>query len=105
MTDNPHRFATDCIHAGQSPDPTTGAIMTPVYMTSTYVQSSPGIFKDGYDYSRSNTLTLPPRERRTHGLRVPSGLGSKDSIPHLLMPRDPVRFATDCIHAGQSPDP
>jgi cystathionine gamma-lyase len=39
------RFATRCIHAGQKPDPTTGAIMTPVYQTSTYVQESPGIIK------------------------------------------------------------
>src|SRR5216684_4010481 len=47
-----HEFATRAIHAGQEPDPTTGAIMTPIYATSTYVQESPGKHK-GYDYSRS----------------------------------------------------
>src|SRR5438034_9327011 len=45
-------FATRAIHAGQEPDPTTGAVMTPIYATSTYVQESPGQHK-GYDYSRS----------------------------------------------------
>ena len=51
------RFGTRCIHAGQRPDPSTGAITTPIYMTSTYVQSSPGEFIDGYDYSRSKNPT------------------------------------------------
>ncbi len=50
-------FATRAIHAGQRPDPTTGAIMTPVYMSSTYVQESPGVLKDDYDYSRSANPT------------------------------------------------
>ena len=45
MTDRQHRFETLAIHAGQSPDPTTGAIMTPVYLTSTYVQAGPGEHK------------------------------------------------------------
>ena len=49
---NQQGFATRAIHAGQAPDPTTGAIMTPVYLTSTYVQDSPGQHK-GYEYSRS----------------------------------------------------
>src|SRR5204862_8297369 len=47
-----HEFATRAIHAGQEPDPSTGAIMTPIYATSTYVQQSPGKHK-GYDYARS----------------------------------------------------
>ena len=51
------RFATRCIHAGQAPDPTTGAIMTPVYQTSTYVQESPGVIKQDYDYARSSNPT------------------------------------------------
>ena len=51
------RFATRCIHAGQQPDPTTGAIMTPVYQTSTYVQESPGVIKEDYDYARSSNPT------------------------------------------------
>ena len=49
-------FETRAIHAGQEPDPTTGAIMTPVYLTSTYVQSSPGVHK-GYEYSRTHNPT------------------------------------------------
>ena len=54
-----HDFATRVIHAGQAPDPSTGAIMTPIYQTSTYVQESPGRHK-GYDYSRSiNPTRLP----------------------------------------------
>ena len=50
------KFSTRAIHAGQQPDPTTGAIMTPVYLTSTYVQESPGVHK-GWDYSRSHNPT------------------------------------------------
>ena len=49
-------FATRAIHAGQEPDPTTGAIMTPIYATSTYVQTSPGVHK-GYDYARTANPT------------------------------------------------
>jgi len=55
-------FATRAIHAGQSPDPTTGAIMPPIYATSTYVQSSPGVHK-GYDYGRSHNPTRFAFER------------------------------------------
>jgi len=75
------RFGTRCIHAGQIPDPTTGAIMTPVYMTSTFVQASPGVFKDGYDYARSKNPTrnalemnLASLEGAKHGLAFSSGL-------------------------------
>jgi len=56
MTDKQLRFATRAIHGGQHPDPLTGAVMPPIYATSTYVQSSPGIHK-GYDYSRSRNPT------------------------------------------------
>lgn len=49
-------FSTRSIHAGQTPDPTTGAIMTPLYLTSTYVQESPGVHK-GYEYSRTGNPT------------------------------------------------
>ena len=62
MTASAHRFATRAIHAGQSPDPTTGAIMPPIYATSTYVQSSPGVHK-GYDYGRSHNPTRFAFER------------------------------------------
>jgi len=57
-----HDFATRVIHAGQTPDPSTGAIMTPIYATSTYVQQSPGVHK-GYDYSRSINPTRSAYER------------------------------------------
>ena len=56
MTKNRQGFATRAIHAGQQPDPVTGAIMTPIYATSTYVQDSPGVHK-GYEYSRSQNPT------------------------------------------------
>jgi len=56
MTDEPLRFATRAIHGGQRPDPLTGAVMPPIYATSTYVQSSPGVHK-GYDYSRTRNPT------------------------------------------------
>ena len=56
MKKNRQGFATRAIHAGQQPDPTTGAIMTPIYATSTYVQESPGVHK-GYEYSRSANPT------------------------------------------------
>src|SRR3546814_11666884 len=55
-------FATRGIHAGQSPDPSTGAIMMPIYATSTYVQQSPGVHK-GYEYSRSQNPTRMAYER------------------------------------------
>ena len=61
MKKNRQGFATRAIHAGQSPDPTTGAIMTPIYASSTYVQQSPGEHK-GYDYSRSGNPTRAARE-------------------------------------------
>ena len=56
MNKNNLHFDTRAIHAGQSPDPTTGAIMTPVYLTSTYVQESPGVHK-GWEYSRTHNPT------------------------------------------------
>ena len=55
-------FATRAIHAGQSPDPTTGAIMTPIYASSTYVQDSPGVHK-GYEYSRTANPTRSAYEQ------------------------------------------
>ncbi|MFZ1722513.1 MAG: PLP-dependent transferase, partial [Dokdonella sp.] len=57
-----HGLGTRAIHAGQSPDPSTGAIMTPIYATSTYVQSSPGVHQ-GYEYSRSQNPTRMAYER------------------------------------------
>lgn len=73
MTSNrQHRFATRAIHAGQSPDPSTGAIMPPIYATSTYVQSSPGVHK-GLDYGRSHNPTRWAWERNVADLEGGSG--------------------------------
>ena len=58
----PHGLGTRAIHAGQSPDPSTGAIMVPIYATSTYVQESPGVHK-GYEYSRTQNPTRMAYER------------------------------------------
>jgi len=55
-------FATRCVHAGQEPDPTTGAVMMPIYATSTFVQQSPGVHK-GYDYARTTNPTRMAFER------------------------------------------
>lgn len=106
MTDVPHRFATHCIHAGQQPDPTTGAIMTPVYMTSTFVQSSPGVFKDGYDYARSKNPTrtalesnLAALEGAKHAMSFSSGLGAMDCVLHLLKSGDHVLLSDD-VYGG-----
>ncbi len=101
-----HRFATRAIHAGQRPDPTTGAIMTPVYMTSTFVQSSPGVVKDGYDYARSKNPTrsalegnLASLEGGKHGFCFSSGLASTDCVLHTLKAGDHVVLCDD-VYGG-----
>jgi cystathionine beta-lyase/cystathionine gamma-synthase len=83
-------FATRAIHAGQEPDPTTGAIMTPVYLTSTYVQESPGKHK-GYDYARSINPTrlayekcIADLESGTRGFAFASGLAAMSTVLDLL---------------------
>jgi cystathionine gamma-lyase len=100
------RFGTRAIHAGQAPDPTTGAIMTPVYMTSTYVQESPGKFKDGYDYARSKNPTRTALEQNVaaleggaHGLAFSSGLGAMDCVVHQLSTGDHVVLSDD-VYGG-----
>lgn len=87
---NRQGFATRSIHAGQEPDPTTGAIMTPIYATSTYVQDSPGVHK-GYEYSRTKNPTrsayeacLADLEDGTHGFAFGSGLAATGTILELL---------------------
>ena len=96
-----HHIATRVIHAGQSPDPSTGAIMTPIYATSTYVQQSPGVHK-GYDYSRSINPTRSAYERcvadlesGTRGWAFASGLAAMataldalDSGSHIVVSDD-----------------
>lgn len=83
-------FGTLAIHAGQSPDPVTGAVMTPIYLTSTYAQTGPGEHK-GFEYSRSHNLTRYALERNlaaleggAHGLAFASGLAATDAVLHLL---------------------
>jgi len=87
---NRQGFATRAIHAGQSPDPATGAIMTPIYATSTYVQESPGVHK-GYEYSRSQNPTRMAYERCVadlesgrQGFAFASGLAAASTVLELL---------------------
>jgi cystathionine gamma-lyase len=101
MKDDKLHFDTLAIHAGQSPDPTTGAIMTPVYLTSTYVQDGPGGHK-GYEYSRTQNPTrdalqgcLAALEGGKHGLAFASGLAATDAILHLLDAGDHVVYSDD----------
>lgn len=99
------RFDTLAIHAGQEPDPTTGAIMTPVYMTSTYVQAGPGEHK-GYEYSRTQNPTrkalqdcLAALEGAKHGLAFASGLAGSDMLMHMLEVGDHV-IVSDDVYGG-----
>ncbi len=87
---NRDAFATRAIHAGQQPDPTTGAIMTPIYATSTFVQSSPGVHK-GFDYARSHNPTrfayeacVADLENGTRGFAFASGLAAIATVLELL---------------------
>ncbi len=98
-------FATRAIHAGQSPDPSTGAIMPPIYQTSTYVQESPGIHK-GYEYSRSQNPTRMAFERciadlesGTRGYAFASGLAAISTILDLLDTGAHV-IASDDLYGG-----
>jgi len=99
------KFGTKTIHAGQEADPTTGAIMTPIYQTSTYKQASPGDFK-GYEYSRTGNPTrnaleknLAALENGKYGLCFGSGLGAIDAIIKLLSPGDEV-ISTNDLYGG-----
>lgn len=99
------RFATRAIHAGVEPDPATGAIMTPVYLTSTYAQSAPGQHK-GYEYSRSDHPTravlehnLAALEGVEYGLAFASGLAAESAVLHLLQTGDHV-VATRDLYGG-----
>jgi cystathionine beta-lyase len=94
-------FGTVAIHAGQHPDPTTGAIMTPVYMTSTYVQAAPAVTK-GYDYSRSHNPTRTALEQNvaameggSFGLGFASGMAAIHCVIHLLQQGDHVVAGND----------
>src|SRR2546423_5588206 len=98
-------FETRAIHAGQDPDPATGAIITPIYQTSTYVQDAVGEHK-GYDYARVANPTrtalqvaLASLENAAHGVAFSSGLGATTTLMHLVSPRDPVVLSAD-RHGG-----
>ena len=98
-------FSTRCIHAGQEPDPTTGAVITPIYATSTYVQQSPGVHK-GYEYARSQNPTRMAFERcvadlegGSAGFAFASGLAAIATILACLDQGAHV-IATDDIYGG-----
>ncbi|MEO6833139.1 MAG: aminotransferase class I/II-fold pyridoxal phosphate-dependent enzyme, partial [Chitinophagaceae bacterium] len=99
------KLGTKMIHAGVSPDPTTGAIMTPIYQTSTYVQAAPGNHK-GYEYSRTHNPTrtalqdaLAAIENGTHALCFASGMAATDGAIKLLQPGDEV-IVSDDLYGG-----
>jgi cystathionine gamma-lyase/cystathionine beta-lyase len=98
-------FGTRAIHAGQEPDETTGAIMTPIFQTSTYVQESPGKHK-GYAYARGKNPTrsaleqnVASLEKAKYGLCFSSGMGAIDTVIKLLKPGDEV-IATQDLYGG-----
>jgi len=98
-------FDTKAVHAGVEPDPSTGAIMTPIYQTSTYVQKSPGNHK-GYQYARSQNPTrsalqssIAALENAKHGLVFGSGLAAIDAVMKLLKPGDEV-ISGDDLYGG-----
>ena len=101
----PLALGTRAIHAGQAPDPTTGAIMTPVYFTSTYVQAAPGVHK-GYEYSRTGNPTrtalegcLAALEGTEHALAFASGCAATSTVMHLLSAGDHV-ICGDDVYGG-----
>ena len=98
-------FETRAIHVGQEPDPATGAIITPIYQTSTYVQDAVGEHR-GYDYSRVANPTrtalqeaLASLESAEHGIAFSSGLGATTTLFHLLDPGDRVVLVAD-VYGG-----
>ncbi len=99
------KFGTKAIHAGQEPDPTTGAVMTPIYQTSTYAQESPGKHK-GYAYARGKNPTrnaleqcLAALENAKYSLCFSSGMGAIDAVIKLLKPGDEV-ITGDDLYGG-----
>jgi cystathionine gamma-lyase len=101
----PLRFDTLAIHAGQRPDPTTGAIMTPIFQTSTYVQSSPGVHQ-GFEYSRTQNPTrhaleacIAALEGAAHGVAFASGCAATHAVLSMLRAGDHV-IASDDLYGG-----
>ena len=100
-----YKFATKAIHAGQHADSTTGAVMTPIYQTSTYQQAAPGDHK-GYEYSRGTNPTrkaledcLAALENGNHGLAFSSGMAATETVLKLLKPGDEV-ITGDDLYGG-----
>ena len=105
MGKKPYDLATRVIHAGQSPDPSTGAVMTPIYATSTYVQKSPGDHL-GFEYSRTDNPTrqaweacVSDLEEGVAGFAFASGMAAIDAVLALLKPGDRV-VAMDDLYGG-----
>jgi len=105
LSEKQHGFGTRAIHAGQEPDPVTGAVMTPIYYTSTYAQSAPGVHK-GYEYSRTHNLTrfaleanLASLEGGTAGLCFASGLAATSTLLQLFDAGSHV-IACDDLYGG-----
>jgi cystathionine gamma-lyase len=109
MTDAPRSnrlgFSTRAIHAGQHPDPTTGAVMTPIYATSTYAQESPGVHK-GFVYARGHNPTrfafeqcVADLESGGAGFAFASGMAAASTVLELLSPGDHV-LAMDDLYGG-----
>ena len=99
------KFGTKAIHAGIEPDPTTGAIMTPIYQTSTYVQTAPGVHK-GYEYARTQNPTRTVLEKNLAAIEngidaicFSSGLAAQDAIMKTLSPGDEV-ISTNDLYGG-----
>ncbi len=99
------RFGTKAIHAGVDPDPLTGAVMTPIYQTSTYAQEAPGVHK-GYEYARTQNPTrdalqknLAALENGKFGICFSSGLAAMDAILKLLSPGDEI-ISTNDLYGG-----
>jgi cystathionine gamma-lyase/cystathionine beta-lyase len=100
-----HKFGTKAIHAGADADPSTGAIMTPIFQTSTYVQESPGVNK-GYGYARGKNPTrealqknIAALENGKHCVCFSSGMGATDAVMRMLRPGDEV-ITGDDLYGG-----
>ena len=106
-TSDSQKFSTIAIHAGQEFDPSTGAVIPPIYQTSTYVQESIGVLRGGYEYSRGGNPTrtsletmLAALEGGKHGLSFASGLAAEDSLLRaVLVPGDHVVLGND-VYGG-----
>jgi cystathionine gamma-synthase/cystathionine gamma-lyase len=105
VTRNPHGVGTRAVHAGQGPDPATGAVVQPIHLATTFAQESPGRHQN-YEYSRSGNPTrsnleesLAALEGAEHGLAFSSGLGATSTLMFLFDPGDHVVFTED-VYGG-----